>query len=383
MNDISIYFEPVHVTPSRLDGTIGSKCEVHDQTGFPDLSAPGIVILSVPEYRNADQKNRPLKELFRKQLYELYVGDNWTKPIYDLGVIQPGKEFDDTFFALSQTISELVKNDFLPVVIGGSQDLTLACYKGYEALEQMINICAVDAALDIGDPSKPIRNNGFVSHLLMQRPCYLFNYANIGLQRPLVKRADVELFDKLYFDICRLGELNSDTKLAEPILRNSDVLTLDFEVIKSSETDSTVYPNVNGLYAEQVCQIAKYAGISDKLSTVGIFNLAHEHNSAAANLLAQFIWYFMDGVAQRVGDFPIGSKKNYTKFHVDLDDFQDELVFYKSNKSNRWWLEVKYNAGNDNKYERHSLVPCNYEDYQKAMENQIPDLWWKTLQKLT
>ena len=81
--------------------------------------------------------------------------------------------------------------------------------------------------------------------------------------------------------------------------------------------------------------------------------------------------------------FPIGSKKNYVKFHVHMDDFKDDLVFYKSDKSGRWWLEVKYPAGESGKYERHQLIPCNKEDYEGAMENNIPNLWWRTLQKLS
>jgi hypothetical protein len=203
------------------------------------------------------------------------------------------------------------------------------------------------------------------------------------MQRPLVTRKEIELFDKLYFDTCRLGELNMDYRISEPYLRNSDILSVDFKSIKNSETDSEKYENSNGLYAEQMCQIMKYAGISDKMSCVGIFDIEPEQNVASSNLLAQLIWYFIDGVAQRVGDFPIGTKKNYTKFHVHLEDFKDDLVFYKSDKSSRWWLEVKYLAMEDKKYERHCLVPCNQEDYDNAMRNDIPNLWWKTLQKLS
>jgi hypothetical protein len=35
------------------------------------------------------------------------------------------------------------------------------------------------------------------------------------------------------------------------------------------------------------------------------------------------------------------------------------------------------------KNERHFIIPCNKEDYQKAMKNELPNLWWKTYQKLT
>jgi len=383
MKDLSIYFRAVDIPCDFKEGSVGAAIEIHDENGYPTLEKKGIALLSVPEYRNGKVAFETVQDTFREEFYGLHVGDNWMHKIYDLGIINPGETIEDTYFALSQTISELVKNEIIPVVIGGGQDLTLACYKGFESLEQMINICSVDSMLDVGDPNETVKSDGFVSHLLMQRPCYLFNYANIGMQRPLVAKKEVDLFNNLYFDICRLGAFNADFRIAEPFLRNSDMLSVDFKSIKSSETDRLKYGNANGLYAEQICQIAKYAGVSDKMSCLGVFDVVPGHSELAANLLAQIIWYFMDGVSQRVGDFPIGTKKNYTKFHVHLDDFEDDLIFYKSNKSDRWWLEVKYLAKDNKKYDRHCLVPCNQDDYDQALENVIPNLWWKTLQKLS
>ncbi|MDX2361062.1 MAG: formimidoylglutamase [Crocinitomicaceae bacterium] len=383
MKDLSIYFQSVQVEGSEKEGSVAAKLQIHKENSFPEIESNSIAILSVPEFRNGRFENGAYSDNFRNFLYELHVGDSWTRSLYDLGVIIPGETVEDTHFAVAQTVAELVKNDVIPIVIGGSQDLTLACYKGFESLEQMINICSIDNKLDIGEPSETATGDGYVSHLLMQRPCYLFNYANIGMQRPLVAKKEVDLFDKLYFDVCRLGEFNADFKLAEPYLRNSDLLSIDFGSIRSSDSDTGIYKNPNGLYAEHVCQIAKYAGISDKLACFGIFDVAPQIDSIAGNLLAQIIWYFMDGVSQRVGDFPIGTKKSYTKFHVHLDDFSDDLIFYKSDRSNRWWLEVKYLAKDNAKYERHCLVPCNQEDYTKALENVIPNLWWKTLQKMS
>lgn len=383
MKDLSIYFREVDVPCDFNDGSVGAAIQIHNANGFPEIPRHSIAVLSVPEYRNGKVAFETVQDTFREEFYQLHIGDNWTRKIVDLGIIIPGERVEDTYFALSQTVSELVKADVIPVIIGGGQDLTLACYKGFESLEQMINICAVDSQLDVGEPNERVKSDGYVSHLLMQRPCYLFNYANIGMQRPLVAKKEVELFDKLYFDICRLGEFNADFRVAEPFLRNSDFLTIDFKSIKSSETDALKYGNANGFYSEQICQIARYAGISDKIACVGIFDIVPGHGELAANLLAQIIWYFIDGVSQRFGDFPIGTKKNYKKFHVHLDDFEDDLVFYKSDKSGRWWLEVKYLSGDNKKYERHCLVPCNQDDYDLALENSIPNLWWKTLQKLS
>lgn len=386
MKDISIYFSPVSLEGEFSEFTIGGTIVRHSEGNFPEIEKGGVALIYVPEFRgdkNFSSQQSSASDAFRSSFYELFRGIDWTMPVYDLGDILPGNELNDTYFAVGQVVAELVKKKVLPLLVGGSQDLTLALYKGYEKLEQTINLCCVDHKLDLGDPDSETNSDGFISQLLLQRPCYLFNHANIGLQAPFASKAEFELFEKLYFDICRLGEFNADFRKAEPHLRNSDILSIDFKSIRASELLNVNYTSPNGFYADQICQISKYAGISDKLTSFGVFNFIPEKKPGAASaLLAQIIWYFIDGFAQRKGDFPVGSKKDYLKFTVHLDDFKDEVIFYKSNKSERWWMEVPYPPQAGSKYERHHLVPCDMQDYEQAMKNEIPNLWWKTYQKL-
>lgn len=384
MKDLSIYFSQLEIHGTYSDQTIGGVVDRFENDSFPDLKKDGIAILYVPEFRGDKEVEEQREEHFRYFLYQLHCGLDWKKKIYDLGNVLPGAELKDTYFAVSQIVSELVRNKIIPVIIGGSQDLTVAMYKGYAQLEQMVNSCSVDHMLDLGDPEGSLSSDGYLSHLLMERPCYLFNHSNIGLQAPFASKEELDLFEKLYFDICRLGEFNADFKKAEPHLRNTDILSVDFKSIRASELRTPNYLSPNGFYADQICQIAKYAGISDKLTSFGIFNYYPELSPGSVSfLLAQVIWYFMDGVSQRKGDFPVGSKKEYMKFIVHIDDFKDQIVFYKSNRSERWWMEVPYPAQNGSKYERHHLVPCDAIDYERAMKNEMPDLWWKTYQKLS
>lgn len=386
MLDLEIYFSPVNGAYVQ-QGTekLGSKVEIHTDGNFPEIEKNSLAIIYVPEYRNCmEVPEIHFEDRFRKEFYDLFPGFLWKHRIFDLGNLLPGNSIDDTYFALSNVVKELVKNSVVPIVVGGSQDLTYGIYKGFEHLEQLVNICAIDHRLDVGTPDEAFGPDNYVSHLLVQRPCYLFNFANIGSQAPFNSKSEVDLFEKLYFDVCRLGEFNADFKRAEPHLRNSDVLSIDVQSIRSSDYSSASPGNPNGFYADQICQISRYAGISDKLSVMGIFNLQPGLDSQNAHMLvAQIMWYFMDGYAQRKGDFPIGSKKDYMRFSVHMDDFsEEEIIFYKSNKSERWWMEVPYPAQNGQKYLRHHLVPCDYEDYQRTMKNEIPDLWWKTYQKL-
>ena len=292
-------------------------------------------MIYVPEYRNGNAFFQGKdNDLFRSYFYDLYAGEQWNFPLYDLGTILPGGSIEDTYFAVEQVVAELVKVGVIPLVVGGTQDLTFALYKGYGKLEQMVNICSIDSKLDLGNPEGDLNNDGYLSHVMLERPCYLFNHANIGCQAPFVSAEELILFDKLYFDICRLGEFNADFKIAEPHLRNADLLSLDLMSLKSHDFRGEYYDSPNGFSSEQICQIAKYAGISDKLTSFGIFNFYPVGlEKTSHHLLAQIFWYFIDGVSMRKGDFPIGSKKDYVKFSVNLDDFKDEIVFYKSNNS--------------------------------------------------
>jgi formiminoglutamase len=384
MKDISIYFQPIEHTFSETE-SVGEKMNVHTIAHFPTLEKNGIAIFYCPEYRNGTHSvNEKIDDRFREELWKLKIGLSWNFPIYDLGTLLPGENIQDTYFAVSQVVSELVKSNILPIVVGGTQDLTFPVYQAYQQLEQTVNLVAVDSKFDLGSPEEPLSSDGYLSQILMHRPCFLFNSSTIGVQLPFVKQTEVDLIEKLYFDACRLGEFNANFKIAEPLLRNADILSLDLQAIRASDFSGDHYQSPNGFYADQICQIVRYAGISDKLTSYGIFNLLPGNlKESNHQLIAQLIWYFLDGVSQRKGDFPIGSKKDYFKFNVHMDSYANDLVFYKSNKSERWWMEVPYPQKSGMKYERHHLVPCNLEDYELAMKNEMPDLWWKTFQKLS
>jgi len=317
---------------------------------------------------------------FRSACYSLFPGQDWNMKIYDLGDMSPGASLTDTYFAVQTVVGELIKNSCIPVLVGGSMDLLHAVSVGYEVTEQLINICAIDERISLGKPDEEITSDGYLSSLLLRRPCYLFNHATIGLQPNRNNPMNLDLYDKLYFDVCRLGAFNADFKLAEPILRNSDIIGMNLEALKASER-MVEEGNPNGFTVEQFCQIAKYSGISDKLSCFGIFNPVHALGQDSA-IVAHTLWYLVDGIESRKGDFPIGSKKEYMRFTVIMDNEFQELVFYKSNKSERWWMEVPYPPSEQVKFERHHLVPCDQQDYENAMKNELPDLWWRTYQKL-
>lgn len=384
MKDISIYFTDFAEVQNFSKGSIGSVVQIASADfEFPEKGS--VALIFVPEFRNAGKKiNAKYIAQFRSVFYQLYTGD-WKSKIYDLGVVKPGKKVDDTFAAITEIVHELVKNKVLPIIIGGSQDLTLAVYKGYQKLEQTVNILDIDLSADMGNPEDELSPSNWLSKIIVHKPGFLFNYSLIGYQSYLVNPEELNLLSKMYFDTNRLGDFYADEKMVEPVVRNADILTFDLNAIRSSDYRGNEFKMPHGFYGEDACRIMRYAGWSDKLTSIGLFNINDIDDSFNydSNLLAQMVWYFIEGFNSRKKDYPVGSKNSYTKYSVSLDDFKDEIVFYKSDKSGRWWMEVPYPKVKGMKFQRHLLVPCNYDVYQKALENEMPDLWWKTFLKLS
>lgn len=350
-----------------------------------DLSDYKLAIIGVGEERSAfnNEGCALAPNHIRKYLYRL-TSFNTSNKIIDLGNLKIGSSVNDTYFALSSILEELIKKEITPIIIGGSQDLTYANFLAYKNLEQTVNLVTVDSRFDLGVPDDELNSQNFLTKIILHQPNFLFNYSNIGYQSYFVDKDENELMNKLFFDTYRLGQVQKNIEEVEPIVRNADILSFDISSIRQSEAPGNKNASPNGFYGEQACQITRYAGLSDKLTSIGFYevNPEEDKNGHTAHSVAQMIWYFIDGFCNRKQDFPIGSRKNYLKYMVNIQEGKNEVVFYKSDKSERWWMDVPYPSHNKIKYERHLLIPCSYDDYQTACNDEVPDRWWQTFQKL-
>ncbi|MFT7157592.1 MAG: formiminoglutamase [Parvicella sp.] len=382
--DFSIYFKPIQSVDFE-DHTLGSLANMHDEFGFPDLEDVKIAIIGVKDSRGCalgGDYNSGI-DIIRTELYALFH-HQIDIPIADLGNIEQGASLNDTYHAVADVVHGLNKKGIFALILGGSQDLTYANYLAYEKLEQTINLAVIDDTIDFGNDQDEINSNNFLSKIILHQPNYLFNCSSIGYQTYLNSPVSKKLMDDLFFDSYRLGEIQSNIAHGEPALRNADILSIDVSSIRSGEFQGKKIAGPNGFYGEEICQLMRYAGISDKLSSLGIYEYYSENDLdfASAKLIAQMLWCAIDGICSRKKDFPAGTKDNYIRYRIHLENTEHELVFYKSDKSDRWWMDIPYPPNKILKFERHHLVPCNYSDYQKASEGIMPDLWWKTYQKL-
>lgn len=357
----------------------GSKVVFHTAEDFPDLDKIKIAIVGVLENR-ADVTKTKKVDLYhiRKELYRLFPG-NWDASVADLGNILEGNSISDTHYALRKVVSSLIKKKIIPIIIGGTQDLTYALYRAYDELEQMVNLVSIDSKFDFGKESDAIiSSSSYLTKIIVEEPNNLFNFCNIGYQTYLNSQEEIDLIDKLFFEAYRLGEISNNITLAEPVFRDADIVSLDLTAVRSSASGNFTSFLPNGFSGKEICTLARYAGISDKVSLFGIFN--HNNSAQESVLIAQIIWYFIEGYRYRSNEYPFGSRDNYIKYIIPLEE---ELVFYKSNKTDRWWIEIPFISDLNNKLKKSTLLPCSYEEYLGACNQEIPERWWKAQRKNT
>ncbi|MSP85504.1 MAG: arginase [Flavobacteriaceae bacterium] len=363
---------------SRLTSQhLGSKMVLHTKDQFPDLDKIKIALIGVLDNRG-DSKVISDVDLnyIRKELYSLYPG-NWEASIADLGDIAAGNTVEDTYFALKNVVSSLIKKKIIPIVIGGSQDLTYAMYRAYDDLEQMVNLVSIDSKFDLGKESEAISSDSYLTKIILDEPNNLFNFCNIGFQTYFNSQEEIDLVEKLFFDAYRLGDVSNAIAIAEPVFRDADLVSLDLGSIKSSASGNFINFTPNGFNGKEICSLSRYAGISDKVSSFGIFN--HTNSKQESILITQIIWYFIEGFNYRSNEYPYGSKESYIKYMVPLEE--DKLTFFKSNKTGRWWIEIPFISPSNNKLKRNTLLPCSYEEYLVACGNEMPERWWKAQRK--
>jgi arginase family enzyme len=380
--NLNNYFNPVELdkpenTEILSDSVLGRNIRINTvSTPIDEISNYKIAILGIPEDRNSSNKGVSLApDNIRTKLYQLYKINDKLK-IIDLGNLKEGNTYNDTYYGLRDVLIELLNNQVISVIMGGTQDLTYAGYLAFEHYKNNVNLITVDSVIDLDENRFDAKS--FLSRIILNNE-KIFKYVNLAHQQYLNDQRVLKKLESLFFDSLRLGLIRSDISMVEPILRDADILSFDICAIKQSDAPANYYASPNGLHADEACQIAKYSGLSDSVSSFGIYELnpVYENNNQTASLAAQIIWYFIEGYSVRKIENPLSDNKNFKIFIVSHKDMEYELTFYKSMITNRWWMSVpKADSSNP------LIIACSHDDYEQACKHEIPDLWWKSYQRI-
>jgi arginase family enzyme len=387
MADLNDYFNPVSIEGPDFEYLTGHAGFPHnivihtENSPLKDLSKFKIALLGVPEGRNSPNTgsvNGP--DAIRGQLYKLAKIPGKPK-IVDLGNMKQGTAFNDTQAGLSYILTQLLQENLFPVIIGGSSALIPAIDTAISLQKIRYTLTAVDPRIDYSNDRREPDSFNYLNTIISSHKSYFDHYINIGYQTYLNDQQVINRFLKRRSELVRIGDVRQAIYLTEPLFRDSNVVIFDISAVRQSDAPGTFSPSPNGFYGEEICLLSRYAGISDKLSIFGLFDVNPEFDIRfqTSGLAAQILWFFLEGFSQKQYETPVLTISNsgrFIKYHVRVSDLDDDLIFVKSNLTDRWWMELT--SGKD----QNTYVACSHEDYLKANRNEVPDRWVKTVERL-
>ncbi len=296
----------------------------------------------------------------RPHLYEMNH-DFKNLPFADFGTV-----IDNSPQGIEAAIRAVREKGILPLVIGQHYRYAITQCNAHFSDEKRINIALIDERIPF-TMAKHKTENDWLNAILGKEK--VFNLNIIGCQSHYVDKRVFAFFEKEYFEYLRLGQLKNNLEEAEPLIRDADLLVFNLRALKKIEVPASPDASPSGLFTEEACQMSYYSGISDKMQSFGIFGFQPEKDVATqtVQVVSQMIWYFLFGYYHRKQDYPLTSGQEYV-VHFKSTNF--ELHFWKSTKSDRWFLEI---PTKQQKHRPHRLVPCSYEDYLQACQEELSE----------
>ena len=373
MYDLHEFLLPVNAASLNNDNAyndrqMASVISIYEEE-LPDLENVDIVIFGINEFRgNGFITRENSADAVRRQFYQLH---SWHQDISiaDIGNVKCGASITDSYSVVTMIIKELLLLKKTVIILGGSHDNTLAQYLAYKGLNQIIDATVIDATIDLKGESS-LRSENFLMEMLTAEPNMVRQYNHIGFQSYFVHPHLLETVDKLRFDCFRVGTVKEQLEEMEPVIRSSDMVSFDIAAIKNSESPASIC-SPNGLTGEEACSLIRYAGMSPRLSTLGIFgyDAAKDSRELTALQISQMLWYFIDGRSRSKQEAGMEEKHHFNEYHTAFAEI--DTIFVQSKKTGRWWMQLP------NK----KMIPCSYNDYLVASNNEIPERWLRTQER--
>lgn len=336
-----------------------------------DLDECEVIIIGCGDDRGAGStKTSFAPDQIRERFYELHYW-HYDVSIGDLGNIVLGETIEDTYHAIATAISILLEKGKKIILLGGSHDLTVGQYKAYQKLNQLIHLTCIDSEVNLQE-EEMISDQGFLLDLLTSNNNFIRHFTHIGFQTFYNSPDVLQSLDRLRFDCYRLGQVRHDLSSVEPDLRSTNALSVDLNVLRYTEASYIKRKQPNGLKNDELCQLIRYAGMNDEISTLGIYgyDVDKDETESGAEAIAQMIWYFIDGINAQKSEIDIHNIELFEQHIVKCSGY--DILFMKSPKTERWWF-----ISSDKK-----MIPCSETDFKLATKNEIPERWLRIHERI-
>ena len=121
----------------------------------------------------------------------------------------------------------------------------------------------------------------------------------------------------MFFEALRLGDAQANINNTEPLLREADLVSVDINVVRQSYNPGTFYTSPHGFSGDELCAIIRYAGMSDTVSQLGLFeyNPKYDVRGQSAHLCAHVLWHFRRWYFVKIWRFPGRDENNLREIH--------------------------------------------------------------------
>lgn len=175
---------------------------------------------------------------------------------------------------------------------------------------------------------------------------------NIGYQRHLEQTISMQSIS--------LGELKMNFDTAESLLRSKKSVIFNPSSVSLKDSNNMSSQSI-GLDIYEVCQLLRYAGLSENCDFLFVNVEGNSENLPFWNFTSVVCWYYMEGLNYK---FKESIDDDVNTYLVENEYYDAPIEFTESKVTKRWWCIHPENK---------KKIACTRKDYESISNGDIPD----------
>ncbi len=270
--------------------------------------------------RKAPDKIREQLSIYGTTFNIDYLTDISSLRILDFGnVIVEKDDPIETYNRIKSVIDEMLKNDILPLVLGGGHDITFPCIEAFSQYYKKIGGLNIDVHFDVREQTGRHISSGMVFRKILEdlneELLLGENFIEIGADGNVNSRKYWEYLSKknvTVYPIKHIRDAMRDTPGIEHIIkqalqiagRNTDAVfaSLDIDSVSSDAAPGCSFINPNGFTTDEISRISYTVGCDKNIRYFDLVEVNPEFDvdNRTTRLCARIISCFLTGYTQRV-----------------------------------------------------------------------------------
>ncbi len=224
----------------------------------------------------------------------------------DYGDIKLSGKLERDQIQLGDLISEQLKEDRIPVIMGGGHETSFGHFLGYVYTDRSVSILNIDAHTDVRPLKGGRAHSGSPFRQALEHPsgcCQ--SYHVFGLSPSSVSAAHAAYIEQRGGTV-RFNnntDLNTVLRCLDELESDSVMVTMDMDAVEQGAAPGVSAPAAEGISSKLWLELAYQFGKHPKVTSFDLceVNPKFDRDGQTIRLAALTIWYFLRGVAMQMG----------------------------------------------------------------------------------